>query len=423
MAVADRMSFHRVPGVTVAVVRNGRLHWTQGRGVRAAGQPDPVTADTLFQAASISKPVVALATLRLVERGDLPLDGPVNEHLTSWAIPANEFTNEQDVTLRQLLAHSGGTTNSAVGIYGPDEPRPPVRVDFVPGSRWRYSGGGYSILQQLLADVTGQSFPEFMEALVLAPAGMQASGYYQPLPDHLAATSAAGHDGQGATIRGRWWTLPEMAAGGLWTTAPDLGRFIIALCAAYQGEPGALLGRETAREMMRHQIGGWGLGLAVDDVDGERRVSHTGSNDGYRAVFVALPARGDGIAILTNGDRGDSLRTEILQAAARVYEWPGYETERRSPVTIDPPVLRELAGRYDYGGGFATIVRLDGHRLVAQLNDGPAYELYATSGSDYFTLSGTGYRFERDDTGAVVAVLANLGTGRPLRGVRIREQD
>ena len=427
MSLSERMAFHRVPGVTIAVVRGNRLDWTLARG---AGVSDT----TRFQVASISKPVTALAALSLVDQGILSLDRPINDVLRSWRIPDNSFTAGRAVTLRHLLSHSGGLTNGAVGIYPPGHAtptllqaldglppssRPAVRVDYEPGSRWRYSGGGYSVLQQLLIDVTGEEFPLLTKRLVLTPLGMHSSGFLQPLPDSLAARATPGHDRRGQVIEGRWWTLPEMAAGGLWSTAPDMARLIIGLNTAWRGAPGALLRRSTAREMMRRQIDDWGLGVSVDTAGGEIRLSHTGSNNGYRAVIVAFPARGDGIAVLTSGDNGGSLRDEIIRSAAARYGWPGYAQEERHAAALSRSFLEELPGRYDYGRGFVTDIVRDEERVLARLNDGPAYELFAAATTDeLFTLEGIVYRVERDATGRISALRAHLG-GPPLVGRRI----
>ena len=264
--------------------------------------------------------------------------------------------------------------------------------------------------------MTGEPFPEVARRLGLDPLGMRESGFTQPLPDSLAAAAATGHGGDGAPIPGRWWTLPEMAAGGLWSTAPDLARLAIGLIAAWRGEAGAILSPELAREMMRDPIDGFGLGVMVDQPAGEPRLTHTGSNDGYRAVLVAYPERGDAIAVMTNGDRGDALRDEIVRAAAREYGWPGYESEVRRVVDVDPPILSSLVGTYDYGGGYRTVITMEDGRLWARLGAGPMWELFPESDSRFFSLGGTTYTFARDPTGAVTGVEADVGAGRPFEG-------
>ena len=161
--------------------------WAKAYGVRQAGQPDVVTLDTLFQAGSISKPVTAMAALRHVEAGRWSLDDPINDRLVSWKLPANDLQKDQRVTLRRLLSHNAGTTVHGFPGYAVGAPVPtvvqvldgeppantaPVRVDIVPGSKVRYSGGGTTIVQLMMTDQLKKPFPEIMAEAVLRPLGM-----------------------------------------------------------------------------------------------------------------------------------------------------------------------------------------------------------------------------------------------------------
>lgn len=241
-ALADRMAALKVPGASVAVINDGAIEWAKGYGVAETGASAPVTPRTLFQAASISKPVAALAALRLVERGLLSLDEDVNARLVSWKVPENELTTTEKVTLRRLLSHTAGLTVHGFGGYPADAAVPTVvelldgekpansaavRVDVVPGSAWRYSGGGYTVMQQLVVDVAGKPFPVLLDELVLGPLGMADSTYEQPLPEDRRGAAASGHRSDGGLLPGRYHTYPEMAAAGLWTTPSDLARFLI----------------------------------------------------------------------------------------------------------------------------------------------------------------------------------------------------
>ncbi len=224
MKLADRMAHYKVPGLSVAVINDGKIEWARGYGVVEKDGDKSVTADTLFLAGSISKPVAALAALRLVEQGKLNLDEDVNLKLKTWKVPENEFTKDKKVTLRGLLSHSAGLTVHGFPGYAVDAPMPTlvqilngekpantpaIRVDIEPGSRWRYSGGGYTVMQQLLMDVTGKSFPELTRELVFAPAGMRQSTYENPLPKSLEASAATAHGPSGDKVKGRWAHLPR----------------------------------------------------------------------------------------------------------------------------------------------------------------------------------------------------------------------
>lgn len=207
-SLVDRMDFYKTLGVSVAVINNGEIEWARGYGVREAGGNDAVDPETLFQAASISKPVTAMAVLKLVQEGVLNLDEDVNEKLISWKVPDSRFTRNQQVTLRNLLSHSAGMTVHGFDGYrlGKKIPttlqiltgeRPAnsnaVRVDSEINQRFEYSGGGYVVIQQLLSDVTRKPFSDFMQETVLDRLGMTNSTYQQPLPESKRALAAAGH--------------------------------------------------------------------------------------------------------------------------------------------------------------------------------------------------------------------------------------
>src|SRR6478735_6983144 len=234
-----RMSVYGVPGVSLSVIDGGVIVCEGAYGVRENGSPDQVTTSTLFQACSISKPIVALAMLRLVERGVLDLDADVNDVLTSWRVPPSGNWQSR-VTLRQIASHTAGLTTGGFPGYGRDDPLPRlldvltgtapantagIRVDTLPGTQFRYAGGGTTVMHQLLEDVTGTPLPELVRDLVLAPLGMHDSHYAQPLPPDLHSRAASGHLRDGSVVPGGWHVYPEIAAAGLWTTASDLARY------------------------------------------------------------------------------------------------------------------------------------------------------------------------------------------------------
>ncbi len=337
--LAERMQHYHVPGVSIAVVDSGRIAWARGFGVKEVGTTDSVTAATLFQAASISKPVAATAMLQLVEEGRLDLDTPVNRYLTSWQVPENAFTAREPVTLRRIVSHSAGLTVHGFPGYAAGEPlpsvpqildgeppanTPPVRVDTLPGAISRYSGGGVTVEQLVLTDVTGEPFPALMKHLVLDPAGMTRSTYEQPLPVHRRGEEAAGYRVDGARVEGRWHTYPEMAAAGLWTTPTDLLKWAMAVAAARDGASDALLSPEMASQMLTPQKADFGLGPGLGGSGSGFHFGHGGANEGFRCQLIYFPETGQGAAVMTNGDGGSELAQEILLAVASEYGWSDY---------------------------------------------------------------------------------------------------
>lgn len=361
MRLDERMRHYKVPGVTIAVIDSFRIAWARGYGVREAGGTSPVTTETLFQAASISKPVAALAALRLVQEGKLDLDEDVNLKLTSWKVPENDFTIVQPVTLRRLLSHGAGLTVHGFPGYASNARVPTVlqvlegqspantaaiRADTVPGARWRYSGGGYTVMQQLLEDVTGKSFPDVMRTLVLTPLGMSRSTYEQPLPSTLIGNAASGHRSDGTIVQGRWYTHPEMAAAGLWTTPSDVARYAIEVQLAAAGRSNKVLSQPTAAQILTRQTGTHGLGPGLGGEGHDASFSHGGANQGFRAYFIAFRERGQGAVVMTNADGGGALASEIVRALAEEYDWPSSRPVEKTAVDVALETLSSVAGRY-----------------------------------------------------------------------------
>jgi CubicO group peptidase (beta-lactamase class C family) len=291
-----------------------------------------VAEGTLFQAASISKPVAALVALRLVAQGSLSLDADVNEYLTSWSLPA--AGGMAPVTLRHLLCHGGALTVSGVPGYErgralpglveilngvPPANTPPVRRAGLPGRAHCYSGGGYVVLQQLLEDVTARPFADLAAELVFAPAQMPAATYAAPDP----ATAATVHvDGREVA----WRVHPELATAGLWCTPVDLVRFARAIQAAVAGDALALLPQPLALEMLTPQVDDWGLGLRLSGNGRHRRFSHGGQNYGYQCALIGTVYSACAVAVMTNSSSGDPVIGSLLTVLRDNSSWSDLQT-------------------------------------------------------------------------------------------------
>ena len=426
--LASRMVAHDTPGVSIAVIDRGRIEWARGYGVREVGHHDPVTTATLFQACSISKPVCAMAALRLADQGHLDLDEDINHYLRSWKVPANGAWQPR-VTIRQIVSHSAGLTMH--GFYGYHRSRPwpttvqvldgqppansePIRVDIIPGFHFRYSGGGFVVLQQLLMDVTGMPFTDLMRDLVLEPLGMHHSTFAQPLPPEQWAMAASGHLIGGAMLDGQWHVYPEQGAGGLWTTATDLARFASSLGRALVGEPHPVLSRHMIVAMLTPQPGsGAGLGLALHGAGPDLRCSHTGSNRGYKCMLIAYPERGQGAVVMTNAEQGWDLGEELLLSIAAEYGWPrrpDYKWQSTLPparlsVEMDPAVLSRYSGTYQLEDARTVAVSVEEGRLWLRPPEQPALPLDALAEAEYAAnATNTIVAFTTDSTGAAMAL-------------------
>jgi CubicO group peptidase (beta-lactamase class C family) len=435
MELVERMRFHKVPGVSIAVIQDGRVEWARGFGVKEAGKSDPVTPETMFQAASISKPITALAALRLVQDGRLNLDEDVNAKLVSWHVPENELTRAQKVTLRRLLSHTAGLTVHGFPGYAADEAVPtlvqvldgvkpantaPIRVDILPGLMWRYSGGGYMVVQQLLIDVTKKPFPDLMREKVIAPLGLRHSTYEQPLPASLAAMAATGHE-DGQPVKGHWHTYPEMAAAGLWTTPTDLALIAIEIQRALAGRSDKVIAQGTARQMLTPQMEDYGLGPGVEGEGARTRFLHNGKNEGFEAAWMAYETTGQGVVVMANGSGGARLAQEIIRTIASEYGWLDFKPKERALATVDPKIFESYAGTYEFKLSPArtinVVVTTEQGRLYAVLNEAPKEEWLPSSETEFFsTASEPTLQFVKDAQGRFSQLIVDLGGGEAYRG-------
>jgi CubicO group peptidase (beta-lactamase class C family) len=343
VTLAQMMRIYKVPGFSVAVVDQNRIAWSKGFGVTTAGGTEPVTPNTLFQAASISKPVTVAGVLWLVEHGKLALDEDINLKLKTWKVPDNPFTAKEKVTLRRILCHNAGLGVGGFDGYANGQPlpttlqtldgispanNPPIRVVAIPGTKYSYSGGGFTIAGLLIKEVTGQSFEEFMHQRVLLPAGMRDSTFQQELTGTFAARAANGTKQNGESITGKWHRYPELAPDGLWTTPSDLARFAIEITLSKRGTANHVLSRPSVEEMLTIQChddpegkGGTGLGFALGFQNHPEIFFHNGSNTGFQSVLMMDPVAGWGYAAMGNSDNFQPVNRAVLQTLGKANGW------------------------------------------------------------------------------------------------------
>ena len=428
----DRMAAEHVPGVSIAVIHNGAVEWAQGFGVMQLGGK-PVTAETLFQAGSISKPVAAMAALHLVQQGKLSLDSDVNQSLTSWKVPASTSAPGAIVTLRELLTHTAGFTVHGFPGYAAGAPVPtlhqvldgekpantdPIRLETPPGSRWNYSGGGYTVMQQLVLDVSHEPFPKLLHDTVLAPMGMTHSTYEQPLPTELRSNAATPYNGDGTPVEGGFHTYPEMAAAGLWTTPTDIARYAIENQRSLRGEANHVLSAEMTKQMMTAGQGNWGLGLQIGGSASNPYFSHGGVNAGYESLFVAYEQSGEGAVVMTNAQGGSRLASEVMGSIAAVYNWPDFHPIVHATVKVDPATLASYIGTYELAPTFSIAVTFENGQLMAQATNQPKLPIFPESQTEFFLkVVDAQLEFFKDDKGQVSHLVLHQN-GHDTKGVK-----
>jgi CubicO group peptidase (beta-lactamase class C family) len=425
-----RMARCHTPGVSIAVINDFAVEWARGFGVCDVDTATPVTPTTLFQAGSISKPIFALAVMRLVQQHRLDLDAHANTYLRSWHIPANGDWQPY-VSLRQLLSHSAGLTVHGFPGYQTSEPLPTVvqvlngeppantakvEVNMLPGLQMRYSGGGTTVAQQAVVDTLGTTFPEIMRTLVFEPLGLANSTYQQPLPSDWTARAATAHPWKDIPLNGRHHVYPEMAAAGLWTTPTDLATIGVELLRAIHGKSDSFLSSATIGQMLqpqlKHQKVGEGeyvgLGFFCVGKDDSFIFGHGGWDEGFVALMRIYKNIGKGAVVMLNSNEGFPLLEEIMRAIGQEYGWP--EIFPAEKVVVDLPMADSYAGRYTTETGVEfTITNLD-RAIALQFAQQPALPLLPTSELDFFAKAlNTSVAFKKNTAGHITGLTVRQG--------------
>lgn len=425
-SLRDRLAHYHTPGVSIAVINDFEIEWAQGWGVCDARSKNKVTTKTLFQAGSISKPIFALGVMRLAQEGQLSLDEDIHHYLSAWRVPANAGWQPR-ITLRQLLSHTAGLTVHGFPGYQASEMLPTVtqilngefpantakvEVNILPGTQFRYSGGGTTVAQQVLVDTLKKPFPQIMRELVLGPLGLTNSTYEQPLPKGWAKEAATAHPWKGIPLKGKFHTYPEMAAAGLWTTATDLAKVGVELLKVFheRKEP-ALLTKETIDAMLLPQLGHQkvgegdfvGLGFFCKDKDDGFQFGHGGWDEGFVAQMQFYKNTGMGAVVMINSNEGYPLLDEIMHAIAREYEWPNALPKEKTAVSLAN--INAYTGLYTSKAGTQFRIIAMGVGLMLQHGQQPPLPIFPSSEVEFFTkVVNMNIRFEMDDKTGVVSL-------------------
>ncbi len=359
--ILELMKKYKVPGVSIAVEQNGKLIWAKSYGIANSKAGSQVTSKTLFQAGSISKPIAAIAALKLVEQGKIDLDTDVNNYLKSWKLPEFEFTTKEKVTLRRLLTHTAGITVHGFPGYKQKDVfpdintvldgngnTPPIFVDTEPGKIWRYSGGGYTIMEKIVEDVTGMPLEKYMSEVILPALNMHQSHYFQPLPTPFYDQASAAYNGKGKIIEGEYNNYPEQAAAGLWTTPSDLVEYYRSIQNILNGNSNGVLQKKTVEMMFEKDKNNWGLGPALKNSGDELIFGHGGKNAGFTNNMLGFAYKGDAIIVMTNGDNGSGIIGPLQSAISEYYQMGISKPTEIAVIEMTKTQLQKFNGEYQY---------------------------------------------------------------------------
>lgn len=335
----ERMAYYRVHGLSIAVVQHFKIEWARGYGWADSADKRPVTVHTLFQAASISKSLNGVGLVRLAQEKKIDLYSDINTYLRSWKFPYDSLSGAKKISVANLLSHTGGLTVHGFpgyeqGVVLPTVVQvlngtPPantaaVRSMYAPGIKSEYSGGGTTISQMILMDVTGEAYDRWMGEHVLRPMGMTESFYTQPAPVSKATVLATAYRSYGTEVPGKYHIYPEEAPAGLWTNPTDLSKYIIETQLSFAGRSAKVLDAAHTRLRLTPYIdSSAALGVFIVRKGGVEWFQHNGANEGFRAVYFGSLKSGDGVVVMVNSDNGGILN-EVVAGVATVYGWKGF---------------------------------------------------------------------------------------------------
>lgn len=382
--LADRMKFYGVKGVSIAVIHNYQVEWARGYGWADEGEQRPVTTNTVFQAGSISKSLHSVGVMLLVQRHQLDLNKDINDYLLSWKFPYDSVSKGRKITLGNLLSHSGGLSVHGFPGYEKTDSLPtleqvldgkrpantdPVRSITVPGTTFIYSGGGTTISQLIVMNITRIPYDHFMWRNVLQPMGMDHSSYAQPPP--ASKDRATGYLRGGKEVPGKYHIYPEQAAAGLWTTPSDLGKYIIESQLAFEGKSAKVLNQSSTWTRLSSYIDSIvnngtreGLGVFLFQKGKHLYFNHDGSDVGFLSNYYGSFDGGDGVVVMINNDIGFGLIQELVNSVATVYNWDGfYQPQHRSIIQPGTNSLARNVGVYTSGNRDTVRIYLQGDQL------------------------------------------------------------
>lgn len=426
-SLKDRMAFYHINGVSIAVIKDYKLEWARGYGWADSAERRPVTTATLFQAGSISKSINGVGVLRLAQDKRLNLYTDINDYLKTWKFSYDSLSKGKKITVANLLSHTAGLTVHGFpgyekGVQIPsveeilDGKKPAntaaVRSAFEPGLRFRYSGGGTTISQLMLENITGKPYDLWMWENVLRPLGMINSTYTQsPSPEKLKQRATAYYN-DGKEVKGKYHLYPEMGAAGLWTNPTDLAAYIIETQLALSGKSSKVLSPEITKLRLTPYIdSSAALGVFIVKKGDLNYFQHGGVDEGFVSSYYGSMENGNGVVVMVNS-YNTAILNEIINSVAKVYEWKGFYTpQTKKTVKVNSEILKSYTGKYQAGNTNLTI-NAEGDDLVV-LDGDNKMNLHFISDTDFFLFESPEsiFSFTKDSGNKIDGINQKRGNG------------
>lgn len=396
-SLKERMEKYNVNGLSIVVIKDYKIAWAKGYGWADVAQKKPISTKTLFQAGSISKSLNGVGILKLVQNGKLDLYKDINDYLISWKFPYDSLSKGKKITTANLLSHTAGLSGHGFGGYMKGEAIPSiyqildgkkpanseaVRSMYEPGKTAEYSGGGITISQLMLTDITGKKYEDYMLEQVLQPLGMTESFFSQPAPNKKNLLASGYYpDGKKAN-EGGYNLYPEMAAASLWTNPTDLAKYIIETQLSLKGKSAKVLSQKMTMLRLNPYIDNESaLGVFIKQKGNEKYFTHSGGTKGFISEYIGSFENGNGVVVMTNG-ANPGIAKEIFNSVALVYNWKDfYKPEITKTISLPLSLMQKYVGNYQWQGKPVAISIENGQLW---LNAAVRSRLYFTSNSEFY---------------------------------------
>lgn len=431
----ERMKHFKVQGLSIAVIKDYKVDFAKGYGFADAEKKIRVNDKMLFQAASISKSLNSLAILKLFKERNLDLYADINTYLKSWKFPYDSVSKGKKISMANLLSHTAGLNVHGFGGYEAGKPLPSivqilngespansdaVRSLFAPGARQEYSGGGTTISQLVLTDITGQRYETYLMEQVLKPLGMLSSTFAQPPLGIRQELLSAGYDGDGKEVKGKYHIYPEQAAAGLWTNPSDLAKYIIETQLAYEGKSAKVLDQKDTKLRLSPYMNnnGAALGVFVEDYNGLKYFGHGAGNAGFTGGYYGSFEGGNGLVVMVNSDNGEIVQ-ELINSISTVYGFKGLsKTKKVTLADVPEQDLNSYLGNYQLTPELVLTVSREGKKVFVQATGQPKIEAFAESANKFFfkTIQAS-MEFVKDEHGLIKEMI--FIQGRTIHAKRL----
>ena len=428
--LAERMKFYHANGVSIAVIKDYKMEWAKGFGWADSAEQRPVTTTTLFQAGSNSKSLNAIGVLKLAQEGKLDLYSDINTYLKSWKFPYDSLSKGKKIMIANLLSHTAGLTVHGFPGYEKGDTLPtliqilngqkPANTDAIrsmyePSLKYEYSGGGTTISQLIVQDVTGQPYDKYMWENVLKPLGMTYSFYTQPPAADKQSLLATGYYNDGKAVKGKYHIYPEQAAAGLWTNPTDLSKYVIETQLALEGKSQKVLSQKmTELRLTPYKDSSAALGVFILNKNGIKYFTHGGVDEGFVSQYVGSFIGGYGVVVMTN-TYNTALFNEIINSVAKIYNWKNYYTPVvKKEIIVPDSILQTYIGKYKIETDTLFVLRkTDG--MYLNVGDDVLWKIHFTDNTHFFVLEqNIDLNFISDTTKKIIGFSINKGTAKKI---------